>query len=74
MWLWALDNAIDIPPKIYQCPITIIPVIGTHNDAQIVSNDVARIAAVSIALEGRWTGGPEPKKRNFRSYQYYPPG
>ncbi|KAL9045258.1 MAG: hypothetical protein Q9214_001674 [Letrouitia sp. 1 TL-2023] len=69
MWLWAL-----ISPKIYQCPITISPVISTHNDSQIVTDGVARIAAVSIALEGRWTGGPKPKNRNFRSYQYYPLG
>ncbi|KAI4158550.1 MAG: hypothetical protein LQ342_007332 [Letrouitia transgressa] len=40
----------------------------------IVSDGVASIAAVSIALEGRWVGNPEPKRRIFRSYQYYPLG
>lgn len=72
MWLWALKNALDkTPAKIYQCPITISPVISIQNASQNVPDDVARIAAVSSALEGRWTGGPAPKDRNFRSYQYY---
>ena len=75
MWLWALGNASDQTPfKIYQCPITISPVANSYNGSQIVSDGLARVAAVSIALEGRWAGGPEYKDRNFESYSYYPPG
>ena len=73
MWLWALKS-LDSTTRIYQCPITISPVVNTYNDSQVVSDGVARTAAVSIALEGRWTSGPKPEKRNFRSYQYYPLG
>lgn len=72
MWMWALRNELDKEqPKFYQCPITISEVRNTQNESQIVSNDVARIAAVSIGLEGRWVGNPQVGRRNFRSYQYY---
>ena len=76
MWSWALDIALDnnIPSRVFQCPITISPVNNAYNDSHKITNDVARIAAVSIALEGRWTGGPAPEKRDFQSYQYYPFG
>ncbi len=79
MWLWAFKNAHvnktdhdREPPKFYKCPITISNVTNTRDDSQIVSDDVARIAAVSIALQGRWSGLSE--NRNFRSYQFYPFG
>ncbi|KAL8906246.1 MAG: hypothetical protein Q9171_006351 [Xanthocarpia ochracea] len=69
MWLWAFQND---PPKFYKCRITISNVTNTWDDSQIVSDDTARIAAVSIALQGRWTG--LSKDKNFRSYQFYPLG
>ncbi|KAL8784781.1 MAG: hypothetical protein Q9213_003761 [Squamulea squamosa] len=78
-WLWAYKNPQDNktdndrdPPKFYKCPITISNVTNIQKDSQIVSDDMARIAAVSIALQGRWSGSP--KSRNFRSYQFYPFG
>ncbi|KAL9629944.1 MAG: hypothetical protein Q9164_006652, partial [Protoblastenia rupestris] len=79
MWLWAFKNS-NVnktdddrdPSRFYKCPITISNVTNTRNDSQIISHDTARIAAVSIALQGRWTGKPD--NRNFRSYQFYPPG
>ncbi|KAI4269937.1 MAG: hypothetical protein L6R38_007287 [Xanthoria sp. 2 TBL-2021] len=79
MWLWAFKNP-NVnptdddwdPPKFYQCPITISNVTNTQTDSQTVSDVTARIAAVSIALQGRWVGRSE--HRNFRSYQFYPLG
>ena len=75
MWMWAYKSRLDNdPPRFYQCPITISNVTNLGNDSQTISDGVARIAAVSIGLEGRWVGGPEPEKRIFRSYTYYPLG
>ncbi|KAL8767615.1 MAG: hypothetical protein Q9209_005945 [Squamulea sp. 1 TL-2023] len=79
MWLWAYKNEhgnkVDTdrdPNQFYKCPITISHVKNTQNDLQTVSDDMAHIAAVSIALQGRWSG--EFKNRTFRSYQFYASG
>ncbi|KAL8642578.1 MAG: hypothetical protein Q9226_008494 [Calogaya cf. arnoldii] len=77
MWLWAFKNggpSKEIndrePPTFYKCPITISEVSNVSNDSQIIPNEVARIAAVSLALQGRWTGDPD--NRNYNQYQFYP--
>lgn len=73
MWMWALKNGFEKdPPRFYKCPITISNVTNALDDLYTVSNGEARIAAVSIGLEGRWVGNPY--NRNFKSYQYYPLG
>ncbi|KAL8818675.1 MAG: hypothetical protein Q9223_002748 [Gallowayella weberi] len=56
MWVWAYkDKYNNKSSKVFKCPITIGNVGNTSDDSQLVSNDLARIAAVSIALEGRCT-------------------
>lgn len=79
MWLWAFKNGRarkkwngKDPPTFYKCPITISQVSNAWNDSQMLPDEMARIAAVSIALQGRWSG--KPKNRNFNQYQFYPYG
>ncbi|KAL8923166.1 MAG: hypothetical protein Q9208_004729 [Pyrenodesmia sp. 3 TL-2023] len=79
MWLWAFKNPRQSkelnnrePPTFYKCPITISQVSNAWNDSQMIPNEVARIAAVSIALQGRWSGHVD--NRNYNQYQYYPYG
>lgn len=70
------------PHAFYRCPISISEVqYGDHKSLRrpehLVPDGVAKVAAASIALQGRWTAPPNdpiPKdedKRNFRQFQYY---
>lgn len=73
MWMWAFKaQSPEEEPAFYQCPITISGVSNATNAAQNVSNDVARIAAASIALQGRWAGTFQNKI--WTQYQFYPAG
>ncbi|KAL9126100.1 MAG: hypothetical protein Q9217_004800 [Psora testacea] len=54
----------------YECPITVNAVSNTTNDTQKVSNDMARLAAASIALQGRPEGNAEDEKI-WTQYQLY---
>ncbi|KAL9012827.1 MAG: hypothetical protein Q9173_002436 [Seirophora scorigena] len=71
MWLWAYKNVAggtineEDPPALYRCPVT--------RDTQVLPVEVARIAAVSIALQGRWSG-PDEEHANFNQYLFYPYG
>lgn len=57
MWMWVFKaHNPKEEPAFYQCPITISVVSNVTNVMQHVSNDVARTAAASIALQGRWAG------------------
>ncbi|KAI4257248.1 MAG: hypothetical protein L6R42_005788, partial [Xanthoria sp. 1 TBL-2021] len=76
VWLWAYKNSgpggineID-PPALYKCPVTVSEVSNTWHDWQVVPDEVARMAAVSIALQGRWSG--RVGNLNFNQYQFYP--
>ena len=71
MWLWAYKNPgpKDDSRALYNCPVTVSEVNNTWNHSQVIPDEVARVAAVSIALQGRWTG-PENHK-NFNQYQFY---
>lgn len=79
MWLWAYKNEArrttnqEDPPALYRCPVTVSEVNNTWNDTQVLPVEVARIAAVSIALQGRWSG-PDEQHGNFNQYQFYPYG
>ena len=66
MWIWAFrtwgpDIGPESPPAIFQCPITVNEVSNATMDAQRIPDSVARVAAASIALQGRWTGTNESK-------------
>ncbi|KAL8672238.1 MAG: hypothetical protein Q9168_003285 [Polycauliona sp. 1 TL-2023] len=76
MWLWAYRNPaftdegnVGDPPGLYKCRVTISEVSNTWRASQTVPDDVARIAAVSIALQGRWSG--QLDNPNFNQYQFY---
>ena len=71
MWIWAHRASVpgNDTSTFYQCPITISEVSNTTTDLQDVPNSVARVAAASIALQGRWTGPLENKI--WTQYQFY---
>lgn len=76
MWMWVYKNPhpeTNEPGSFYECPITINPVGNSGNDSRTsVSDDVARIAATSIALQGRWSG--QLSNPVYTQYQFYPWG
>lgn len=61
---------------VFQCPITISDVTNSTNQAHDVPNDVARMAAASIALTGRYTNlpGDAPGQKHWQQFQLYPLG
>jgi len=69
-WVWA--HRATLPGKhtstFYQCPITISEV-SNATDLQKVPDSVARVAAASIALQGRWAG--PVKDKIWTQYQFY---
>jgi hypothetical protein len=72
-WMWAYRNpGRDEAPRFYQCPIEVSLVSNVQQSAHIISNDVARVAAASIALQGRYH--PEGDRQIFTQYQFYASG
>ena len=67
LWMWAhKSQGHGEPSTFYQCPITVNPVSNTSNDTQQISDGIARLAAASIATQGR------PINANVsREYQLY---
>ena len=68
IWMWVHKSRGPAPGQkfvFYQCPITVNSVSNTTNDTQEVSNDMARLAAASIALQGR------PSYNTWKQYQLY---
>ncbi|KAL2041509.1 hypothetical protein N7G274_005891 [Stereocaulon virgatum] len=84
MWMWAFKALSNIPMDhgqrmaLYQCPITVSPVSGNGkkvHDKHKVSNDMAKLAASAIGLQGRYANPPQMDyKRVWRQYQLYPWG
>ena len=58
---------------IFQCRITISLMSNVKNPAHVLSDSMARTAAASVALSGRWrlgfVGGPPLDWRQFQLYQ-----
>ena len=54
--------------EVFQCPITIGTVTNVTHDNQTISDDIARLAATSIALSGRQNAD---KNKNWTQYQLY---
>lgn len=71
MWIWAHRASIpgNDTSTFYQCPITISEVSNTTTDLQDIPDSVARVAAASIALQGRWAGSEN--KKIWTQYQFY---
>lgn len=71
--MWAYSNyASDEGPKFYECPITISEVSNSGQPEHNVSHFVARLAAASIALQGR-THGTWPNL-DWEQFQFYASG
>ena len=67
IWMWAhKSRGNGEPSTFYQCPITVSLVRNASNDAQNISDGMARLAAASIALQGRPSG-----KGFWNQYQLY---
>jgi hypothetical protein len=78
VWMWAYKNPSgdkSEPSAFYKCPVNISEVTNAHQDHHSIPNGVAKMAAASIALEGRFAGPVDaPDKRDYRSYQFYANG
>ncbi|KAL8987551.1 MAG: hypothetical protein Q9177_003249 [Variospora cf. flavescens] len=73
MYVWVYRNDGDNGgPKFYQCPITVSNVTNSVLPEHHVPDGVARVAAVSIALQGQFQG-PADEKR-FTQFQFYARG
>ena len=62
------------PNTMFQCPITIGEVTSSSplQDAHKVPDDIARLAAASIALVGRYTNPKGSDGKVWTQYQLYP--
>lgn len=75
MWIWAHRTSVpgNDTSTFFQCPITISKVSNATTDLQDVPDSVARVAAASIALQGRWAGPLENKiwtQYQFHAFKY----
>ena len=71
IWVWAHKTALGSEQStFYQCPVTVNPVQSneTLQEAHKVSNDIARLAASSIALQG----GNSDRDNGWSQSQFYP--
>ena len=75
LWMWAhKSEGRGEKSTFYQCPITISPVSNINHDTQIVPDGVARLAASSIALQGRWAVTRPSGPRIWTQFRFYPYG
>ena len=74
LWIWAHQTALlgQTAPNVFQCPITISEVRNSTFDAHSIVDSVARVAAASIALQGRWEW--DGKQRVWTQFQFNPIG
>lgn len=75
LWMWAYKNpGAQNKPKVYQCSITISNVTNSRDPRHDIPNDVARAAAASIALQGRWRPDAAETTQIYTNYQFYASG
>ena len=78
MWMWAfrarssLPSDPDQPQTVFQCPITISSVSNTTLESHKISDEMAKLAAASIGLQGRYVN--QANRRIWTQYQLYPYG
>lgn len=71
IWMWAhKSEGKGENSTFYQCPINISHVSNTEDSTLDVPNDVARLAAAAIALQGRWIGSDN--NMIWTQFQFYP--
>lgn len=69
MWASRNPSALNGSTTLFQCPINVSPVSNAMQDAHQVPDSVARIAAASIALQGRWSSNNGDY--DYTQYQFY---
>lgn len=72
--MWAYQNPVtsNLTGRFYQCPINVSSVSNATQNAHRIPDDVAREAAASIALQGRWSGTIDDQ--HYTQYQFYANG
>ncbi|KAL8730350.1 MAG: hypothetical protein Q9166_004115 [cf. Caloplaca sp. 2 TL-2023] len=78
MWAYKNPSGTPEPPALYRCPVNISEVINADSKVpqHSVPDNIAKMAAASIALQGRWAGDlkkPEAE-HDFKQYQFYATG
>lgn len=70
MYVWGHRSGLKSfrDAEIFQCPITIGTVLNATGDNQNISDEIARLAAASIALSGRQNAD---KNKSWIQYQLY---
>lgn len=69
IWMWAHQTKDqNNPSNFYQCPVTVNVVQNSEQDVHDVSNDIARLAASAIGLEG----GKSDQENGWSSFVFYP--
>ena len=69
IWMWAHKTVGPSDRSMfYKCPVTVNAVQNSSQDAHNVSNDIARLAASSIGLQG---GNSDPEI-GWVQFQFYP--
>ena len=82
MWMWAWKakstlpaDDLNQPMALIKCPITVSPVTNVTDDSQIVSDEMAKLAASAIGLQGRFANPPQDNHTTtWTQYQLYPWG
>ena len=77
IWMWAYKNPSGSPEPsaFYQCSVNISEVNNASQPQHSVPNRVAKIAAASIALQGRYTGPVDnPDEHDYTQFQFYASG
>ena len=70
MWIWAHQTAIpdQNTSSLFQCPITIGEVSNATSVNHSIPDSVVRVAAASIALQGRWE--PNGTQKIWTQFQF----
>ena len=78
VWMWAYKNPSGYPKgspepsALYKCPVNISLVGNAYRPEHAISDTMAKRAAASIALQGRFTGPVNDP--NYMQYQFYASG
>ena len=75
MWAYKNPSGSPEPSAFYQCNVKISEVNNASLPQHSIPNDVAKIAAASIALQGRYSGPVKNvAEQDSTQYQYYASG
>lgn len=73
LWMLAYKNPGSDGPKFYKCPVTISNVSDAEKPEHNVTDNVARTAVASIALQSQWYQG-NLENPDWKQYQFYATG